>query len=92
MRSAARAWSRPVEPFIPVGPLSRNRPHVFANDVVVPVLPIAEVSSNDEHAAGVAEAKACLVLEADAEVQRSVIDGMGDEIHDFAVDFGIRLA
>ena len=43
-------------------------------------------------AAGVAEAKACLVLEADAEVQRSVIDGMGDEIHDFAVDFGIRLA
>jgi len=59
------------------GPLSRSRPHVLADDVVVPGLPIAEVSSNDEHVAGVAETKARVVLEADAEVKHSFIDGMG---------------
>jgi hypothetical protein len=41
--------------------LHRNRLHVLANDVVVPISPIAEVSANDEHVAGRAEAKARLV-------------------------------
>src|SRR6266853_7015857 len=69
-----------------------NRLHVLANDVVVPASPIAEIGTNDEHVAAVAEARARLVLEADAEIQRPVIDGVSDEVHDLPVDFGIRLA
>ena len=65
---------------------------MLANDVVVPGLPVAEVGPDDEHVAGVPKRKVRLVLEADAEAQRSVIDGLGDEVHDLAVDFGIRFA
>ena len=55
----------------------------------VPALPVTEIGSNDEHVAGVAETEAGLVGKADGEVQRSVIDGVGDEVHDLAVDLGI---
>jgi hypothetical protein len=69
--------------------LSRNWLHVLAKDLEVPALPIAEVSSNGEYVAVAAETKARLVVEADSEVQRSVIDGVADEIHDLAVDLRI---
>jgi hypothetical protein len=57
--------------------------------VEVSALPIAEVGSNGKHVAGVAEAKARLIRKADGEVQRTVIDGVRDEVHDLAVDLGI---
>jgi hypothetical protein len=69
--------------------LPRNRLHVLANDVEISALPIAEFGSNGEHLSGVAETKARLVHKTNGEAERSVIDGMGDEVHDLAVGFGI---
>src|SRR5690348_15697987 len=37
----------------------------------------------------VADTKASLVCETDGEIQRSVVDGMGDEVHHLAMDLGI---
>ena len=69
--------------------LSWNGLHVLADDVEVSTSPITEFSSNGEHIAGIADAKARLVSESDGEVQRSVVDGMSDEVHYLAMDFGI---
>ena len=52
-------------------------------------LEITEISPYSEHVAGVAEREVRLIFEADAEIQRSVLDGMGNEVHDFAVNLGI---
>ena len=57
--------------------LPGNGPHVLADDVELSSLPIAEFSSNGEHIAGIADAKARLVHETDGEIQRSVVDGTG---------------
>jgi hypothetical protein len=48
------------------------------------------VGSDDEHVAAAAETKARLVHEVNAEIQRSVIDDVSDEIHDLAVSSGYR--
>ena len=72
--------------------LPPNRLHVLANDLQVPGLHVAEVGSYDEHLAGEAKREVRLVLEADTEVERSVLNGMADEVYDLAVDFGIALA
>jgi hypothetical protein len=69
--------------------LPRDRLYVLANDVEVSALPIADFGSNYEHVTGIAKAKARLVPETDGEVQRPVVDGVSNEIHDLAVDFGI---
>jgi len=57
--------------------------------VEVSTLPIAEFSSNGEHIAGIADAKARLVRETDGEIQRAIVDGVSDEVHHLAVDFRI---
>src|ERR1700722_8793159 len=72
--------------------LSRNRPHVFPDHLHVPGLRIAEVGPDDEHVAGVAEREVRLVFETDSKVQCSVLDGMGDEVHDLTANLGISLA
>jgi hypothetical protein len=64
--------------------LSRKGLHVLTNDVEVSALPIAELNSNCEHIAGIADAKARLVRETDGEVQRAVIDGVGDKVQRFS--------
>ena len=53
--------------------LPRNRPYVFADHLEVAGFHIAEVSSNDEHVAGVAEREVRLILEPDSKVQRTVL-------------------
>lgn len=55
----------------------------------VSALPIAEFSSNGKHIASIANAEARLVCETDGEVQRSVVDSVGDEVHHLAMDFAI---
>src|SRR5580692_3133774 len=69
--------------------LPRNGPHVLADDVEVSTPPIADFSSYGDHIAGIADAKASLVRETDGEIQRSVVDGMSDEVHHLAMDFGV---
>jgi hypothetical protein len=69
--------------------LQWNGFHVLADDVEVSTLPIAEFGSNGEHIAAIADAKARLVRETGGEIQRSVVDGVSDEIHHFAMDFRI---
>jgi len=69
--------------------LPRNGPHILADDVEISALPIAQFGSNREHIAGITDAKARLVRETDGEVHRAVIDGVGDEVHHLAMDFGI---
>jgi hypothetical protein len=63
--------------------------HVFVDHLEVARLEITEISPYNEHVAGVAERKVRPIFEADAEIQRSVLDGMGYEVHDFAVNLGI---
>ena len=70
-------------------PLRWNWLHVLANHLVVPGLPIADVGADDEHVTGEADRECSLVLEADIDAKRSVLDGMADVIHYFAVDPGI---
>jgi hypothetical protein len=60
-----------------------------ADDVEVSTLPIAEFSSNGEHIAGIADAKARLVRETDGEIQRAILDSVSDEVHHLAMDFRI---
>ena len=72
--------------------LSRNRPHVFVNHLEVPRLEITEASSHNKHVASIAKREVRLVFEADAEIQCSVLDGMGYEVHDFAVNLGIAFS
>ena len=43
-------------------------------------LEITEISPYNEHVAGVAEREVRLIFEADAEIQRSVLNGMGNEV------------
>jgi len=57
--------------------------------VEVSALPIAVFNPNWEHIAGIADTKAGLVGETDGEVQRAVINGVADEVHHLAMDFGI---
>jgi hypothetical protein len=56
--------------------------------VEVSSLPIAEIGSSDKHIASLADAEARLVRETDGEVQRAVINGVGDKVHHFAMNFG----
>src|SRR5262249_30503959 len=72
-----------------MGDLPRNGLHVLTDDVEVSALPIAEFSSNGEHIAGIADAKARMVRETNGKVQLAVINGVGNEVHHFPTDFGI---
>src|SRR5208283_2396608 len=72
--------------------LAQNRLHVLANHLQVPGTHVSKISSNDEHLAGEAEGEVRLVLEGDAEKERSIVDGMADVVYDLAVDLGIAFA
>src|ERR1700722_20681324 len=72
--------------------LPPNRLHVLANHLQVSRLHVGKVGSYDEHLAGEAKREVRLVLEADTEVERSVLNGMADEVYDLSVDLGIALA
>jgi len=72
--------------------LAQNRLHVLANHLQVSGTHVSKISSNDEHLAGEAEGEVRLVLEGDAEEERSIVDGMANVVYDLAVDLGIALA
>jgi hypothetical protein len=67
----------------------RNRLHVLPNDLKVSGAHVANVRSDREHPAGVAERKVGFVPEADTEVQCSVRDGMVDKVHHLAVNLWV---
>jgi len=50
--------------------------------VKVSALPIAKLGSNGEHIAGIADTKAGLIGETDGEIQRAVINSVGNEVVD----------
>lgn len=69
--------------------LPRNRPHVFANHLVVTGSHVADVCPDNEHVARITQREFCFVGKADTEIQHSVFDGIGYEIHDLAVNFRV---
>ena len=69
--------------------LPRNRLHIFANDVVVARLPIAEIGSHDKHGAGEAKREQSLILETDIHAKNSIIDGVADVIDNLASYLGV---
>jgi hypothetical protein len=62
---------------------------VFSDHLEITGLGIAKVSANNEHVAGVSEREVRLVLETHAEIERAVFDGMGDRVHDLAMNFRV---
>src|SRR5215472_17263312 len=70
-------------------PLPQNRPHIFTNHLEIAGLDVTEVSPNNEHVTSITQRKVCFVGEANSEIQHSVFDGIGYEIHDLAVNFGV---
>src|SRR5208282_5394049 len=66
--------------------------HILANDLQVSGPHVAEVGSGDEHFAGETKGEVRLVFESDSEEQRSVRNGIADEVYRPAVNFGIALA
>src|SRR6267142_833113 len=69
--------------------LSRNRPHVFSDHLEITGLEAAKVSANNEHVARVSKREVRLVLETHGEIERPVFDGMGDKVHDLAMNFRV---
>src|SRR5215470_730162 len=69
--------------------LSGNGLHVLADDVKVSALPITKLGSDSEHVASITDAETRPVRKMDGEVKRSVVDGVSDEVHHFAMDFWI---
>src|SRR6266403_2531805 len=69
--------------------LSRNRLHVFSDHLEITGLEVAKICADNEHVAGVAEREVRLVLETHTEIERAVFDGMGDKVHDLAMNLRI---